>query len=248
MASKHPSWLVEFLSRYEMWYSNGNKTSTTWKKTLEYIIMILYDSVYIYHWLFITTCWYYWLSSYSFCCSLLFLCCLLFLHNFSLSSNNHHGIWLSVITVQWNRAKLHTKLIFVAPTTNYKNCSTDLSVPTFSTAGFFHTSKIWFRENSTFIANILAVPVSTHSTTSHLAPGAEVHGIDPSCASRSNHVDHPRKFVRFLAERNGPTSAPVVAAIVECLSPSFGLYTACHTKHQFKMRCCIMSAWRAHKV
>lgn len=88
-----------------------------------------------------------------YCCSLLFLflCCLLFLHNFSLSSNNHHGIWLSVITVQWNMVNLHTNLIFVAPTTKYKNCSTDLSVPTFSTAGFFHTSKIWFRENSTLL-------------------------------------------------------------------------------------------------
>ncbi len=193
---------------------------------------------------------YYYVLHITIYCYLLFLhnIYLLFLHNISLSFFEQPS-WLSVITVQWNMAKLHTNLvIFEGPITNYTNCSTDLSVPAFSTAGFFHTSRICFRENSMFIPDILAVPVSTHSTISHLVLFSHrwisclgLHGIDPSCATGSNHVDHSQKFVRFLGERNGPTSAPVVVAIVECLSPSFGLYIACHTKHQFKMPCCIMS-------
>lgn len=134
-------------------------------KNPTWTIMILYDFVYIHHWLFITTCWYYIVD-----CLIIFLLFIAvhsYLYVVQTISNNHHGYQLSRFNWTWSSC-IPTSSLRGPPTT--KIYSTDFSVPTFSTAGFFHTSKICFWENSTFIANILVVPVSTHSTTSHLTP------------------------------------------------------------------------------
>ena len=109
---------------------HGKKPTWTYYDSIWFC---LYSSLAIYYYLLIL---YYWLSDNIltlYCGSFLFICC----------SNNHHGYQFSRFNWTWSSC-IPTSSLRGPPTT--KIYSTDFSVPTFSTAGFFHTSKICFWE------------------------------------------------------------------------------------------------------